>query len=86
MHFDLVPRFCMSHGPLRQAQLLMVALTMCPHRSILPDVAKEYPLPAVKTTWTVEKALKGWDAAQAKFFAVRVLSGAPQCTILTLTP
>lgn len=39
-------------------------------RSILPEVAKETPLPPVKTTWSVEKKLGGWDAAQAKFFKV----------------
>jgi hypothetical protein len=39
-------------------------------RPILSNVAKESPLPPVKSTWTVEKKLKGWDAAQTKFFKV----------------
>lgn len=41
------------------------------HRPISSEVAKESLLPPVKSTWTVEQKLKGWDAAQAKFFKVQ---------------
>jgi ABC-type sulfate transport system substrate-binding protein len=44
-------------------------------RPVLPHVAKEAPLPPVKSTWTVEQKLKGWDAAQAKFFKVSATNG-----------
>ncbi len=39
-------------------------------RSIDKEVAREFPLPRVKTQWTVEKKLGGWDAAQNRFFKV----------------
>lgn len=39
-------------------------------RAINKEVAGEFPLPRVKTQWTVEKKLGGWDAAQDRFFKV----------------
>jgi hypothetical protein len=50
--------------------LVNVHLCVAWRRPILSNVAKESPLPPVKSTWTVEKKLKGWDAAQTKFFKV----------------
>lgn len=41
----------------------------CGFRSILPHVGEEFPMPAVQTTWRVDEALGGWEAAQNKFFA-----------------
>mmetsp|Transcript_17073 Transcript_17073/g.51010 ORF Transcript_17073/g.51010 Transcript_17073/m.51010 type:complete len:512 (-) Transcript_17073:211-1746(-) len=40
----------------------------CGFRSINKEVAKDYPMPPVKTEWSVEKMLGGWHAAQTKFF------------------
>jgi hypothetical protein len=37
-------------------------------RPVIKEVQKEVWFPPVKTAWTVESKLGGWDSAQKKFF------------------